>query len=115
MEWFPPPALTYLVVCGQGLIQEKLKQARFGVNNGHTVKERLSLVDSPNHGLYLLPVRWVDLVTIFWSHQHGSKAEGRILQSSTVTFNNGRRQDGNNIYKQRNGISSGHFLNSSDI
>lgn len=115
MEWFPPPAPTYLGVCGQDSNAVWAKAGRVWSEEhthgeGATWQEEVSVVDSPNHGLYLLPVRRVDLVTIFWSHQHGSKAEGRVLQSSTVTFNNWWRQDGNNIYTQRNEISARHFF-----
>lgn len=43
-------------------------------------------VDSPNHRLDLLPVLWVDLISVLWSHQHGGEAERRVFQSGSVTL-----------------------------
>lgn len=42
---------------------------------------------SPDDILNLLPVRRHDVVAVFRSHQHGSKAKGRLLQAGALTFN----------------------------
>lgn len=61
---------------------------------------------SPNHSLDLLSVLGVDLVSVLWSHEHGSKAEGRVLQPSPVTFDDCRCQNGHNIYTNTSGETS---------
>lgn len=98
MEWSPPPALTYPDVCGQnaeneGQSEHSRKHSICAEDEGMMLAERkgavcVRQVDSPNHRLDLLPVRRVDLVPVLWSHQHGSKAEGRVLQAGPVAFDN---------------------------
>lgn len=43
-------------------------------------------MDSPNHRFNLFPVFGVNVIAILRSHQHGSEAECRVLQSGAVTF-----------------------------
>lgn len=64
---------------GQNGQEEMIKQRMDEEGKDH--------MDSPNHRLNLLPVLWVDVISVLRSHQHGSEAEGRVLQSGAVTFN----------------------------
>lgn len=56
--------------------------------------------DSPNYVFNLLPVRRHDVVAVLWPHQHGSEAKGGLFQAGTLTFDDGRGEDGNHVYAQ---------------
>lgn len=51
----------------------------------------------PDHCLNLLFVFGIYLVTILRPHQHGCKAESRVLQAGSVTLNHRRCQDWHNV------------------
>lgn len=61
---------------------------------------------APDHRLNLLFVLGVNLVAVFGPHQHGCKAESRVLQACPVTLNHSGRQDGHDVCKTARADSS---------
>lgn len=56
-------------------------------------------VCTPDHGLNFLFVLGINLVAVFRPHQHGCKAESRVLQACPVTLNHSGCQDGHDVCK----------------
>ena len=54
-------------------------------------------VHVPDNLLNLLLPLGVNALSVLWSHEHGSKAEGRPLESWPVTLNHSGSEDGHNV------------------
>lgn len=63
----------------------------------YLTKSDCLLVALANHGLNFALVRWVDLVPVLWSHQHGSVLEGGALHLCSLALYNCGGQNGNHM------------------
>ena len=57
-------------------------------------------VHVPDNLLNLLLPLGVYALSVLWSHEHGSKAEGRPLESWPVTLNHSGSEDGHNVCRR---------------